>query len=342
MRMRGWINTTLILVGFTTLLPGFLRSGQAGAHNAGVEDTSFAGEKLSEFRISVDAGMVFVPVTVRRADGSFIKGLQQESFKVLENGEEQKMIFFTEEAVPVHIAMMLDASGSVSSVWKIIQRATARFLGYLSPDDNFSVVMFNSAAWQVMDWGNDADRVYEAMSSVDIKGGTRLWDSIHVVSTSAFNGISGKKVMVLLSDGIDTSSRVSYEEAVRATVENEISIYVTGVSGGDGNTSYSSESVLSRLARDTGGRMFMVKKFDQIDAVYAEIAGELRNQYMLGYTPVNTAKDGSFRKIDVNVSVPDTFTERNVLSRFFSSIFERGASDIRVTARPGYYASKVK
>ena len=342
MRIRKLIYTALLLAGFAALMPGFLRSQQGVA--PGVEQAAAADEgDMPSFVIRSEVNMVSVPVSVRRADGSFFKGLTQKSFKVLEDGKEQEIVFFTEEALPTHIAIVLDISDSVRSEWGTIKYATKRFLENFSPDDDFSLTIFNDEIKLIMDWGKTTDPVDAKLSSVYCKDKTKLWDAVWLVSTEVFKGLDGKKVMIIMSDGLDNDSLASYTDAVRAAVENEIAIYIVSMTKALNNyydylipqMGYNrnelmyrlqrdlvqGEAMLSRLARATGGRVLQSNDFGQLDNVYAEVSEELRNQYTLGYLSTNTAKDGLYREINVGVRTQD---ERNV----------------RITARPGYYAPR--
>ena len=309
-------------------MPGFLQSQQGGAQDL------YDEEELPSLHIGVDVSMVSVPVTVRKADGTFLKGLTRKSFRIHEDGKDQEITFFAEEALPTHIAVVLDISGSVRPEWGTIKYATKRFLDNLSPDDDFSLTTFNNEVKLMMPWGKRTDRVDAVLTSIYCKDETKLWDAIWVVSTEVFKGLAGKKVMIIMTDGMDNQSIVSYAEAVRAAVENEIAIYIVSKTealrqyyeylypGGVPQGYFAqAESILRRLSYDTGGRVLRPNSFGQLDNIYAEVIEELRNQYTLGYTSANTAKDGSYREIRVGVSSQDA---RNVV----------------ITNRPGYYAPR--
>jgi Ca-activated chloride channel family protein len=347
---RKWLYTALVFIGLATLMPGFLQSQQGEAPGTGTvaapkeHVVPFDGDEgLSEFRIGVDVNLVSVPVTVRRADGSFFKGLTQNSFRIREDGREQEIVFFAEEALPTHIALVLDISGSVRPEWGTIRRSSKSFLEHLSPDDYFSIITFNDEFRMKMNWGQSTARVDEVLTSIWCNGVTNLWDAIHAVSTQAFDGITGKKVMILMTDGMDNNSMVSYSEAVRAAVENDIAIYIVSITRALQNyldyvlpqlgtardqlmfmmqsDMAQGEAFLRRLAHDTGGRVLQSNNFGQLDDIYAEVTEELRNQYTLGYVSTNTARDGSYREISVGVSARDV-------------------PNVRITARPGYYAPR--
>ncbi len=286
------------------------------------------------FKIGVEVNMVTVPVTVRKHGSGFMKGLPRNAFRVTEDGQEQEILLFTQEAVPARIAIVLDSSGSVLSEWGTIKYATKKFAENLKQDDQFALVTFNTEIRLKMDWGRNTDRVDHVLSSIYCKDNTNLWDAIYVVSNDVFRGIKEKKAMIIMSDGMDNNSSVSFGEALDAAIRSEAAIYVVS------KTQAVRESLLYRMAQagyyenlpqevfvqadlalrklayETGGRVLYPNTFGQLDNIYAEVDDELRNQYTIGYISTNQVKDGSYRRIQVSVDAPD----------------------ITVSARPGYYA----
>lgn len=286
------------------------------------------------FKIGVEVNMVTVPVTVRKHGSGFMKGLSRSAFRVTEDGQNQEILLFTQEAVPARIAIVLDISGSVLSEWGTIKYATKKFAENLKQEDKFSLVSFNTEIRLKMDWGRKTDRLDNVLSSIYCKDNTNLWDAIYVVSNDVFKGIKEKKAMIIMSDGMDNNSSVSFSEALDAAIRSEAAIYVVS------KTQAVRESLLYRMAQagyyenlpqevfvqadlalrklayETGGRVLYPNTFGQLDNIYAEVDEELRNQYTIGYISTNQMKDGSYRRIQVSVDAPD----------------------ITVSARPGYYA----
>ncbi len=286
------------------------------------------------FKIGVEVNMVTVPVTVRKHGAGFMKGLPQNAFRVTEDGQQQEILTFTQEAVPTRIAVVLDISGSVLSEWGTIKYATRKFTENLKDEDQFALVTFNTEIRLKMDWGHKHDRLDQVLGSIYCKDNTNLWDAIYVVSNDVFTGIKEKKAMIIMSDGLDNNSSVRYSEALDAAIRSEAAIYVVS------KTQAVKESLLYRMARagyydnlpqevfaqadlalrklayETGGRVLYPNTFGQLDNIYAEVDEELRNQYTIGYVSTNQIKDGSYRRIQVLVDAPD----------------------ITTSARPGYYA----
>jgi Ca-activated chloride channel family protein len=278
---------------------------------------------------------VTVPVSVRKPEGGFIKGLQQDDFRIYEDGVPQEITLFTQEGLPTHIAIVLDISGSVRSAWGTIIHATKKFVEHLHPDDRFALFTFNTEIRLKMDWGRATDRMDAVLGSIYCKDNTKLWDTVWAVCDSAFIGTEEKKAVIIMSDGLDNESSVSYEEALEAAVRSEAAVYVVSKTEAvrqmylyakSQNPQYynnipqdifvNADLVLRKLAYKTGGRVLYPNSFGQLDDIYSEVDEELRNQYTLGYVSNNTFNDGSYRNIEVRVNAP-------------------GAT---ITARPGYYA----
>lgn len=293
-------------------------------------------KQQGQYKIGVEVNMVTVPVTVRRPGGGFVKGLPQSAFRIKEEGEDQEILLFAQEGVPTRIAVVLDISGSVRSEWGTIKYATRRFLENLHADDQFALVTFNTESRLKMDWGRQTDRLDAVLGSIYCKDLTNLWDAVWVTANEVFSGVKEKKAMILMSDGLDNNSSVTYKEALDAAVRSEAMVYIVSKTQAvrdrilfdkemagyyDGipeEVFLQADYALRKLAYETGGRVLYPKNFGQLGDVYAEVNEELRNQYTLGYISSNPKKDGSYRHIEVIVDAPD----------------------VRVSARPGYYAPR--
>jgi Ca-activated chloride channel homolog len=280
------------------------------------------------FTIRKEVDMVTVPVTVRRPEGGFVKGLPQSAFHIYEDGKSQEIVFFAQEALPTRIAVVLDISGSVRPEWGTIKFATTKFIENLKQEDRFSLVTFNTQIRLKMDWGRKTDRLNSVLTSIYCKDNTKLWDALWVVSHDVFKGIEEKKAMIIMSDGLDNESSVSYDEALQAAVRSEAAIYIVSKTEAvrrqyefeynnvPQKEFANADLALRNLAYETGGRVLYPNTFGQLNDIYAQVDEELRNQYTVGYLSTNTAKDGSYRHISVRVEAPGS----------------------QLSARPGYYA----
>jgi VWFA-related protein len=329
--MTLFVLVLLILIAATILMP---RPSWSQAQQSQNSQTTQQQQQQGQFKIGVEVNMVNLPVTVRKPTGDFIKELPKSAFHVTEDGEQQEILTFAQEAVPTRLAIVLDISGSVNQEWGTIKRSTEKFVENLQPDDQFSLVTFNTETHLRMDWGSKTDRLDDVLSSIYCKDNTNLWDTIYVVANDLFKGIRDKKAMIIMTDGLDNNSSIAYKDALDAATHAEAAIYVVsktqavredyiyemhqqGVYTGIPEEAFlQADLALRKLAYETGGRVLYPNNFGQLDNIYADVDQELRNQYSLGYISTNTAKDGTYRKIEVTVDSPGAV----------------------VTARPGYYA----
>jgi VWFA-related protein len=280
--------------------------------------------------------MVNLSVNAHLSTGGFAKGLKQEEFHVLEDGVEQDIILFVQEAVPVHVALLIDVSGSVQSQWGSIRSAARRFAEALSPNDTLSIIAFNIQPRLILDWTQNVSLADKALGKLLPKGNTALFDAIYVAFDDLFGKIDGKKAVILLTDGFDNSSQVKYEEALDLAVRSNALIYVVSETAALRQTMeyYNrkehtqinidpmefavADNMLKHLTYQTGGRVLYPQSFGELANVYSEVAQELANQYAVGYIPHNRVKDGGYRNVTVTVERPD----------------------VRISTRPGYYAPK--
>jgi len=286
------------------------------------------------FKIGVEVNMVTVPVTVRKRDGGFIKGLPQKAFRIVEDGEDQEIVTFAQEGVPTRIAIVLDISGSVRSEWGSIKYSTKKFAENLKAEDQFAIVTFNTDTRLKMDWGHETKRLDAVLTSVYCKDNTNLWDAVWVVCNDVFKGIKEKKAMIIMSDGLDNGSSISYNEMIDAAIRSEAMVYVVSKTEAVRQSIMyemarqriyenipqeifvQADLALRKLAYETGGRVLYPNSFGQLDNIYAQVDEELRNQYTIGYISTNKVKDGGYRRIQVGVDAPNA----------------------SVSARPGYFA----
>lgn len=328
--LRSRLRFSVLLIA----LAGFALAFSSTAQEAGQQPPQGQGQNQDDgFKIGVEVNMVTVPITIRRPEGGFIKGLQQSAFRIYENGEPQEIVFFAQEGLPTHIAIVLDTSGSVQNEWGSIKYATKRFLSNLKTDDRFALLSFNTEIRLKMDWGRKTDKVDAVLTSIYCKGNTSLWDAIWAVSNDVFKGIQGRKAMIIMSDGLDNQSSVTYKEALDSAVRSEAAIYVVSKTeslrqlalarkaqdpyfGVPHELFADADLALRKLAYETGGRVLYPNSFGQLDDIYAQVDEELRNQYTVGYISSNTIKDGGYRRIEVRAQAPGAV----------------------ISARPGYYA----
>ena len=275
-----------------------------------------------EFRIGVAVEQIFLSVTARAHDGGFFRNLTQEDFQVLEDGVVQNVINFTQEAVPISVALLIDASGSTRYTQSSIRSAALRFAESLSPEDKISIITFNDAPRLILDWSNDLDDVRYALETIYAKGPTVMNDALYVTFDDLLRDVEGKTAVMMLTDGVDTGSMVGLDEVTNLATRSDAIVYTASkldeywagarsmrqqyrahgqLVPNQLTDSYILEARkgLQRLSRLTGGRVLEAQAFSSLTEVYELVAEELKNQYYLSYIPTNSRKDGSWRQLEV-------------------------------------------
>ncbi len=275
-----------------------------------------------EFKIGVAVDQVFLSVTARARDGGFSKNLTLEDFQVLEDGVEQRVINLTQEAVPISVALLIDASGSTRFTQASIRAAALRFAESLSREDRVAIITFNDAPRLILDWTNDLDKVQYALETIYAKGPTVMNDALFVTFDDLLKNVEGKTAVLMLTDGVDTGSLVGLEDATNLATRSDAIVYTASkldeywagaiqmrqqirargrLVPNELTDSYILEARkgLQRLASVTGGRVLEAQTYNNLTEVYETVAEELKNQYYLSYIPSNSRKDGSWRKLEV-------------------------------------------
>lgn len=306
-----------------------------------VAGVSYAQEtEEGDFKIGVSVNQVFLSVTARTlGEGGFYKGLTREHFQVFEDGVQQEIINFTQEAVPVSVVLLIDASGSTRYSQSSIRLAAVRFTESLGLEDRIAIVTFNDAPRLILEWSNDLANVRHALETIYAKGPTVMNDALYVTFDDLLKGVSGKKAVLMLTDGVDTTSQMSMNAVIELAGRSESIVYVAsrldeywaGAIGfrqqirslgrlipNELTDAYILEAKkgLQRLANVTGGRVLEAGRFSSLSEVYQAVADELKNQYYLSYEPSNGEQDGRWRSIEIRA-------------------LELGVS---VTTRQGYFA----
>jgi VWFA-related protein len=268
--------------------------------------------------------------TVRDRKGALVKDLDKESFEIREDGKLQQLRYFARETdLPLTIGLLVDVSGSVRRMVQAEKDTAERFLKQvLRPQDQALLVGFSST---VVLWQDFTDSpallltTLEKLHAVPFRGiptdgrpepCTLLYDAVHSTANDKFQNVPGRKAMLVISDGTDIGSRQSIESAIRAVQSANTIVY--GICYRDPRANGC--PYLQAVSEPTWGRMFPVTPETPLSAIFETIQEELRSQYSLGYVSTNTARDGSFRKLQVEVR----------------------PKGLKVEARKGYYASGQK
>jgi len=275
--------------------------------------------------LKVDVRLVNVFVTVTDAHGAPVAGLKKENFLLQEDGRPQTIsVFDKESALPLSIALAIDTSLSTRHDLPLEQASAKRFArAILRPVDALSVFGFSETVSQSTNYTSDVKRVEEGIDHIRLGAATALFDAVYLASRS-LNRRQGRKVMVLITDGGDTISKMDYKEASRAAEEAEALVYsiiVVPIENSAGRET-GGEHALIQLSEDTGGKYYYATSTSQLDDAFRQISDELRTQYLLAYYPSQRLSNSQFRRIQVGVSgVPD-------------------ASAYHVRNRAGYYTGR--
>src|ERR1700722_7110724 len=304
------------------LVSGCLWAQQASipanpAHPESGKQDSNARESQSEpaETLKVDVKLVNVFVTVTDAHGAPIGGLTKENFLLSEDGRDQRIsIFDKESALPLSIALAIDTSLSTRHDLPL-ELASAKPFAHaiLRPVDALAVYGFSEVVHQsTPGFTSEMKRIDEGIEHIRVGAATALFDAIYVTS-HALDQRKGRKIIVLITDGGDTISRVDYKQAVRAAEEAEALVYsiiIVPIENSAGRE-IGGEHALIQLSEDTGGKYYYATSASQLDDAFQKISDELRTQYLLAYYPSHSTSFAEFRRIDVKVGgVPQADTYR--------------------------------
>ena len=268
-------------------------------------------------------------VTVTDEKGQFVDDLNQGAFRVFESKIEQKISFFSGDDIPVTVGLVIDNSGSMREKRAQVNDAAMTFVRTSNPQDEAFVVNFNDEYYLDTDgdFTNDQGDLNEALSRIDTRGSTALYDAVIGSLDHLKKGHKDKRVLLVITDGDDDASSKTFVDTVKAAEESNATIYALGVFSeddlkNDKRMVRHSKKVLTELAEATGGEAYYPATLDQVTPICVQVAHEIRNQYTIGYYPTNTAKDGSFRPVELKV------------------IPTEGRGKLLVRTRTGYYAPK--
>ncbi len=263
------------------------------------------------FRSGVD--VVSLNVTVTDADARFVTGLTPEDFFLFEDGKQQKITYFTKKQLPIALALLMDTSASMIERMETAQEAAIGFAKRLRPDDLAEVVDFDSRVDILQTFTSDIEKLERAIRQTSAGGSTSLYNALYISlrelrkAPIRIEDIR-REAIVVLSDGEDTSSLMTFDEVLELAKRSETVIYTIGLtSRKDSSRSGFRESdfVLRTLAQETGGRSFFPDSADDLVEIYQLISDELSSQYSIGYVSGNPLRNGRWRRIVVRVDRAD-------------------------------------
>ncbi len=276
--------------------------------------------------IRVNTTLVLVPVTVTDPANRYVLGLEKDNFRVFEDNTEQKIKQFSGEDAPLSVGLIVDTSGSIGGKLDTSRQAVIQFLKTMNPRDEAFLVEFNDRAELVAPLTHDPDEIANKLNSAKSGGTTALFDALYVGLKEMKKAANPRKTLLVISDGGDNNSVFSAKEILDLVRQADVQIFAMGVFEpyaplGLTTAELAGPRLLSGLAEQTGGRSFAAAKLDELPAIAARIGIELRNQYVLAYSPANQARDGKYRKLEVKLAEPE------------------GMTGLKARWRTGYYAT---
>jgi len=255
---------------------------------------------------------VLMYTTVYDKIGRFVAGLNQENFRIYEDDVQQTILSFSQEDVPVSMGILLDLSGSMRGKIEQVNKAAEAFIRASNSQDQVFLIGFNEDVELLQDFTSDIDEIADALENTVVMGSTAIYDAVYLGVQKAHTGTKPKKAIVLITDGVDKESYYTLDEMVSKVQESDVQVFVVGFldpikkkglfSGWSKTVPEKARAALIRIAEETGGKAFFPTQVSEIHGIVSEIASELRNQYSIGYFSSNGARDGSFRRVKIEIA----------------------------------------
>jgi Ca-activated chloride channel family protein len=286
-----------------------------------------AGARSSEPQgvLRADSSLVVIPTWVTTAGGKSVTSLIQENFHLTEDNVEQPITYFAKDDAPLSIGLLFDASGSMRNKIDKASESLAAFFKTANREDEFFLVEFNDRAKLTVPFTMDTGEIYNRAAHTRPVGRTSLLDGIGVALKQMKKARHIRKAIVIISDGGDNWSWHTVRQVREELLESDVQLYAMGIFDREFSKKSPSEerrgpTLLDELAEKTGGRDYPVADLNDLPVISAKIGSDLRNEYLLGYYPVDS-RDGKYHHVKVNLAVPDNMPP------------------LRANNRRGYYAT---
>jgi Ca-activated chloride channel homolog len=292
----------------------------------GAEAPALTGNAATRARpgalIRMNVDMVLVPITVTDPMNRLVTGLEKEDFEVYENNGVQRISSFAAEDAPVSIGIIFDLSGSMSSKLVRARESILQFIKTANPEDEFFVIGFNDRPELIEDFTSSVEDIEARLATVRAGHRTALLDAIYYGVQKMKEAKHERKALLVVSDGGDNRSRYTEGEVRSQVRESDVEIYSIGIFDPYAATpeERTGPQLLNELSEETGGRLYRVDDISEMGDIAEKISTELRNQYVIGYTPKDLSRDGKWRKVKVKLNPPP------------------GLPQLTIHARTGYYA----
>jgi len=336
------VFSALLLLGLFVGFPAAHGQQSAPASSQKQGQGEDQDQSVETLKVNVNVVQLFFNVKDKR--GALIPNLTKDEFEILEDGKAQTIKYFAAESnLPLTLGILIDSSGSQARVLDMEKQVGGEFLSEILRDKDLAFVLgFDVNVDLLQDFTNSVHALKTALNTARINTaggggtgipglgggtvptvgtprGTLLYDAVYLASHDELSQQVGRKAMILLTDGEDQGSQLKIKDAIEAAQKSDSIVYVLLCAdrGFYGFGGYSGEGEMKKLTQETGGRVIEVgNKFEKLKDAFNQIANELRSQYNIGYTPINTALDGTFRKVEIHAK----------------------DKDYKIQARTGYYA----
>lgn len=328
--------TRTILLSFSLLLLAISVPAQSKAPTPTPTPTQDEQEVDPGDVISVNTTEVSLPVTVRDSSGVLVNNLTRQDFRVFEDGVDQPLSDLSLRKVPVDVALVVDASSSVAANLDDFRTAAEGFASHLATGDRVSLIQFDDRVVMLQDWTGSLVQLRRALRRIVPGMFTRFHDAMLLASRDQAPRANARHAIIVLTDGIDSGRGTTFDAALRAALQAQTTVYVISnsdierakkqeelsalLTGSEATVRFNqlriddlrlglaalteSELHLEQLTAATGGRLYKPASFNDLERTYAEVAEELQHQYTLYYSPLNTQRDGRFRRVRVVTTNP--------------------------------------
>ncbi len=258
------------------------------------------------FTFRTDTRLVDLHASVVDKQGHLVLNLPQRAFAVYENDVRQDITTFRREDVPVSLGLVIDNSASMHDKRAKVASAALALVAASNPEDEVFIMNFNEETSLEMDYTNNIKALEETLRTINSRGGTAMRDALRMgIEHLRHGGKKEKKILLVVTDGEDNASVETLDHVIQAGQQNGVIIYAIGLlSDDEPREAERAKRALDALTFATGGQVWYPKELSEVEGIAREVAHEIRNQYILGYTPSNQALDGTFRRIRVSVTAP--------------------------------------
>jgi Ca-activated chloride channel family protein len=318
-------GSPFVLGAFLVIVSGWYAGGAARQASSGPQAPGSTADGQSTLRFNADTTLVLIPATVTDPLNRFVLGLQKQDFHLFEDGAEQTIAHFSGEDAPLSLGLVFDTSGSMGDKLRTSRQAALRFLTTMNAQDEAFLIQFSDRADLAVGFTSRIEEIQNSLTAVQPGGLTAMLDAAEMALRQMKKAKNPRKAILIISDGGDNNSRYTAAEIESLVREADVQVYAMGVFEPSIFPGFTKEEVsgprlLSELAEQTGGRAFSASDPNDLPNVAVRIGIELRNQYVLAYSPKNRTRDGKYRRVEVKVNKP------------------AGVPNLKVHWRLGYYA----